>query len=92
MKFEITENGTQGPFKLEGRVRRPVWGVVAGGTWGGATVAIQLGLSADGPFAATPEGTLIEDTALVSEMPDLCYIQVVTTGASGSTDITLEIG
>ncbi len=92
MRFTITENGTQGPYRLEGRVARPVWGLVAGGVWGGATVAVEMALSADGPFTATPEGTLTGPTALTSDMPDKCYVQVVTTDATGTTDVTLEIG
>lgn len=90
MKFEITGNGTQGPYRLEGRVRnKHSWGVVATGTFDGATVALRLGFKPE-RLATSEEFT--GPAALMTEFPDVCYVDVVTTGAGGSTDVVLEIG
>lgn len=90
MRINVTGDGTQGPYRLKGRVgNKHSWGAVATGSFDGATVALRLGFSPD-RLATSEEFTA--PAALVTSFPDGCYVDVVTTGAGGSTDVVLEIG
>lgn len=64
---------------------------IVSGELGGATVTLTLAASQTARYAPLVNGALTDEGVFIENVPEECYLKVVLSGSTGTTDIDFHI-
>lgn len=77
---------------LEGSSERQTWTIIADGTWDSASLQLDFGPTADGPWQTSSDVTFDADGAQITELSRELWVRATLSSAGGSTDVNLWVG